>query len=202
MNINIIIFSSFVEKILGCHPGKIVDIFSKKSNGSSFRCIGLNIGGIINIDPHVKVKGCVNCDRFPSRITISHHSAGGNNECFRKVEFDIEIPKLSIKLTLGMENICIPTIFIINHHFWIPLCHIILAFVIPGPFHHFTHMMGPVKINPNRLAGSYFFHEFCFQDGIINFVFIQDRYSMNPGSTFLGQGNRKIMDINLTGESV
>ena len=202
MNINVIMFSSFVEKILGCHPGKIVDIFSKKSNGSSFQCIELKIGRIINIDPHVKVNGCVNCDRFPSRITISHHSAGSNNECLGKVKLDLEIPKFSIKLTLGMKNIRIPTIFIINHHFRIPLCHIILAFVIPGPFHHLTHMMGPSQVDLNRPAGSYFFQEFCFQDGIINFVFIKDRYFMNPGSPFLGQGNRKIMDINLTGESI
>ena len=156
----------------------------------------------MNIDPHVKVNGCVNSDRFPSRITISHHSTGSNNECLGKVKRDFEIPKLSIKLTFRMEYIRIPPLFIINHHFRIPLCHIILAFVIPGPFHHLTHMMGPVQIHPNRMAGSYFFQEFCFQNSIINFEFIQDLYFMNPGSSFLGQGNRKIMNINLTGKSI
>ena len=99
-----------------------------------------------------------------------------------------------------MKHIGVPPFFIIDNHFRIPLGHIVLAFVIPGPFHHFTHMVGPVQIDPHRPTGSYFFQEFCFQDGIINFVVIQDRYFVNPGSPFLGQGNGKIMDIDLAGK--
>ena len=129
-----------------------MNVFSKKGDSSPFGGIGFNIGGIIHIDPNFKINGCINLDGIPTGITICHNTGGPNNKCFRKIKLDFKITKLTIEFTFSMENIRMPTFLVVHRHFWIPLCHIILAFVIPGPFHHLTHMMGPVKINPNRLA--------------------------------------------------
>ena len=129
-----------------------MDLFGMERNYAARIGINFSLVFLVFLQPFLEILRCINRDTFPTGVAIRHNTCCSHSVPSGYIHCYIKCTKFTIELSFSMKRNIMPSIFIIHHHFWIPLCKIILSVNSSSSFKLFTHMMHPIEFYGKRFA--------------------------------------------------